>query len=426
MKKLIPFFALLCLSLSLKAQEIERALFELPDVIFKEVETLEGFKQSFLLEVKQPIDHSDSKSDFFYQKVWLSVKDVKAFNVMITEGYYAHNNYNFELTSLLNANQIIVEHRYFGNSRPNSKNYDYLNLTQATADLHKIRTLLDEFLKNKWISTGVSKGGSTTIAYRYFYPDDVTVSVPYVAPINNAYEDERIYAFFDTVGTDECRKKIRAFQTEMLKKKKKVLPLIEIKTNESGAQFKYLGLEAAFEYAVMEYPFSFWQWGASCDDIPAKKVPIEEKVNYLLSISGLDFFGDASIEYFEPHYYQSANEMGYYGYETSEFKKFITALPTDRNPMATFVPNQENIEFNGATLSEINSWLQEDANQMLYIYGAKDTWSATGVPPNSQVDSHWFIIKGAHHGNARIWNMSENQKSRFIEALEKYLEVDLD
>ena len=33
------------------------------------------------------------------------------------------------------------------------------------------------------------------IFYRYFYPNDVDLSIPYVAPINNAYEDKRLYKF---------------------------------------------------------------------------------------------------------------------------------------------------------------------------------------------------------------------------------------
>ena len=102
-----------------------------------------------------------------------------------------------------------MEHRYFGESMPDSLNYNYLNLKQATADLHHIRQLFGQIYTGKWVSTGVSKGGATTIFYRYFYPEDVDASVPYVAPVNREQEDQRLYRFLDTIGTDQCREKIR-------------------------------------------------------------------------------------------------------------------------------------------------------------------------------------------------------------------------
>lgn len=102
---------------------------------------------------------------------------------MATEGYKAFRRRVYEPTKLLNANQVTVEHRYYGSSVPYSIDYRYLNMKQATADLHKIKQLFSSIYKGKWISTGRSKGGVTTIFYRFFYPNDVDVSIPYVAPI---------------------------------------------------------------------------------------------------------------------------------------------------------------------------------------------------------------------------------------------------
>ena len=76
--------------------------------------------------------------------------------------------------------------------------------------------LFEIIYRGKWVSTGISKGGATTIYYRYFYPDDVDVSVPYVAPVNRELEDQRLYSFLETIGSDECREKIRSFQIRVL------------------------------------------------------------------------------------------------------------------------------------------------------------------------------------------------------------------
>jgi hypothetical protein len=188
--------------------ELETELFLLPDITFKPIETPPGYTAAYELMIRQPVDHNDPQKGYFYQKAYLSHKDFDRPTVIVTEGYECDRNAIYEPTNLLKANQIEVEHRFFGKSCPASMDYQYLTLKQATADLHHINELLRQLYQNKWISTGISKGGQTTIYYRYFYPMDVDVSIPYVAPFNLDREDKRIYAFLDTIGTDECHKKI--------------------------------------------------------------------------------------------------------------------------------------------------------------------------------------------------------------------------
>jgi len=194
-----------------QAEKLNDLLYELPDVIFTELEAPEGYQAAYELKIKQPLDHADASKGFFYQRVFLSHIDFEAPTVIVTQGYNRTLNQIGELANFLGANQIDVEHRFFGNSVPNSLDYKYLNLKQATADLHHIRTLFARMYKDKWVSTGISKGGATTIYYRYYYPNDVDVSVPYVAPINREVEDQRLYSFLESVGSDDCREKIRSF-----------------------------------------------------------------------------------------------------------------------------------------------------------------------------------------------------------------------
>jgi len=323
------------------------------------------------------------------------------------------------------ANQIEIEHRYFGESVPDSINYKYLNLEQTTADLHHINQLFRQIYDGKWISTGISKGGVTTIFYKYFYPDDINVSVPYVAPINTTFEEQRIYQFLDTMGSDECRKNILSFQKRLLKKQDKIMPMLHMYSKGAQLEFTYLSMEQAFEYAVLEFPFSLWQWGHPCEEIPEPTIPLVEQVEYFIDVSGVDFFSDAEIEQYGPHYYQSATEMGYYGYETDDFKGLLKAIPTP-NPHATFMPEKMSVTFNGALLEEVNNWLPENGNQIIYIYGAMDTWSASAVPYSDKVDAVWFVMKGKHHGSARIRNMNPGEKQKLIATLERWLDLTIE
>ena len=77
------------------------------------------------------------------------------------------------------------------------------------------------------ISTGISKGGQTTMLYRAFFPDDVDFSVPYVGPLCKGVEDGRHEPFLRKVGTKAERERIQDFQLEVLKRKSDMLPLLE-------------------------------------------------------------------------------------------------------------------------------------------------------------------------------------------------------
>ncbi len=428
MKNSILIFLFLSFTQVLTAQynSIEERLFELPDVQFEAIETPYGYQAGYELKIKQPIDHQNPEKGYFYQRVFLSHKSFDAPTVIVTEGYNRGSNRMYELSRLLAANQLDVEHRFYGQSIPEPMDYSYLNLEQATADLHRINELFKQLYPNKWVSTGISKGGQTTIFYRYFYPDDVAVSVPYVAPLNLEFEEKRIYAFLDTVGADDCRKKLKDLQIRLLKERKTVLPLIKWYSKGANLNYTYLSMEEAFEFAILEFPFSFWQWGGNCADIPDAKASLDEALDYLLSVSGIGFFSDRDMTAYASHYYQAAAQMGYYGYETAEFKGLLKALPTDKNPHAAFTPNKMKVTFDNSLPLKVAQWVKEKGHQFIYINGALDTWSATSVPPSDKVDALWFSLEGKDHAGARIKNMTAAEKAKMIGKLEEWLVLEID
>lgn len=427
MKRQILFFIALWLTATLQAQrtDISRELFELPDVIFKAIEAPEGFVSAYELRVRQPLDHGNPEGAHFYQRVYLSHRSFDKPMVIATEGYQRPANRMYELTELIGANQLDVEHRFFGASVPDSLDYSYLTLEQATADLHKIRVLLGALYQGHWVSTGISKGGQTTIYYRYFYPEDVTASVPYVAPLNLELEEPRIYDFLGKVGTRECRDKIFTIQKRMLRDRDEFLMRIKWYSKGAKLSFDYLGLEKAFEYAVLEYPFSFWQWGHDCAKIPDPNAPVDEVLEHFIEVSNVDFFSDRDIHGYASHYYQAADQMGYYGYDIGPFKKWLKALPKDRNPSAIFTPGKMEVDFDGSLARAVYDWLAEEGDRFIHIYGELDTWSATAVPHSERVDALWIYLEGKDHGGARIKNMTESQRAAMVEKLEGWLSMEI-
>lgn len=422
----LMLFLLLVSSHGILAQSLDTLLFNLPDVVFKAIPAPEGFEAAYELRIRQPIDHSHPEKGHFYQRAFLSHRGVDRPMVIATEGYMRAQNRMYEPTNLLKANQIDVEHRYFGESSPAELDYEYLNLEQVTADLHHIRELMGQIYPGKWVSTGISKGGQTTIFYRYFYPGDVSVSIPYVAPLNLQLEDPRVYAWLDTIGTSECRAAIRDFQIRMFKDKDEAMEKVKWYAKGKGLDFEYLTFEMAYEYSLLEYPFSFWQWGGNCERIPDKKATLDEAVEHLMAISNIDFFADQAMDGYASHYYQAATQMGYYGYESAPFRKYLHALNFDENPLATFPPNHMETHFDGSLMQKVYDWVEEKGNQFIYINGANDTWSATAVPPSDKVDALFFFLPGKHHGTARIRSMTDAEKRLMIEKLEEWLELEIE
>lgn len=405
--------------------EFEDYLFDLPGVRFKTLEVMPGFEGCWQLEVTQPLDHNNPNAGTFHQRVYLAHLDVNRPTVMVTEGYSRAFQYPAEITKAIGANQVIVEHRYYGASVPDSMEYEYLNIEQAAADLHRIRTLFENWFTGPWVASGISKGGQTTTFYRYFYPQDVAVSVPYVAPINLTLEDPRIYTFLNTHGTADCRAGISRVQQMLLDEREASMLRLKWYARGEGSEFgEYLNFEQAFEYAVLEYPFSFWQWGASCDDLPDEDAPLDDVLEHFLEVSGLDFFSDQSMVDYASHYYQCAREYGYYGYEIAAFGDQIKALAGPENPSAIFSPKGVDVTYDGGALAQqVWDWASESADQFVVINGADDTWSATGLTKEhlAERDALVYLMEGQHHGSARVKNLNDREKKELTKALERWL-----
>ncbi|MBK8699124.1 MAG: hypothetical protein IPN29_06125 [Saprospiraceae bacterium] len=393
----------------------------MPDVVFKRLETPRGFEAAYELMVKQPLDHQSPEKGSFYQRVFLTHRGFSLPTLLITEGYDRPANRIYELTDMLQGNQVQVEHRYFGKSMPDSLDYQYLTLENVTADLHHITQLLKTIYPTDWISTGISKGGQTTIFYRYFYPDDVDASVPYVAPLNTSLEDERIYQFLDTVGTEHCRERIFRFQKKMLETRDQSLQKLKWYSKGAGLTYTYLSLEQAFEYSVLEYAFSFWQWGTSCADMPYVDMNHDSLLKHLIRVSDPGFFSDRDMQKYATHYHQAATQMGYYGYDISPFRKHLKAIDTAHNPSAIFVPGKMATVFDATLSLKTAEWLKEQGDRFIYINGAMDTWSATAVRPQEGRNALWYFLPGKDHAKARIKNLSGEEQARIVATLQQWL-----
>jgi len=380
------------------------------------------FEEAYEIMVTQPIDHKNPNGKTFRQRILLSHKSFSSPVIFITDGYsadYAASpTYLNELCKILNANQIFVEHRYFGKSIPEKIDWQYLMVEQSANDYHAIRELFKNIYPGKWISTGISKGGQTALSYRAYFQNDVDATVAYVAPINKEMEDKREEAFLNQVGTKECRDRIFAFQTDLLKNKNALMKPFTKYVEESNSAFT-MKPDVTFDYLVLEYPFSFWQWCGVCDSIPSVNAGLQQKLYNLVNIVTPFYYTEKGIESFEAFFYQAYRELGYYNYDERLFPNLLTQ---NDYPNIALAPQQVKIDFKPETMKFVLDFLTTKAEKVIYIYGANDPWSASAVKPAKNLDALLIFKDGGCH-TTRILNLPEEQRNLVYDKLANWLGI---
>lgn len=426
MLKTPTFFLLLLLvffSFQLSAESLlfERLKKVLPGSEIHALEPNDQFKEIFEIRFPQFIDHQNPSLGTFYQKIYLGHAGYKQPIVVDTEGYAAFF-YTKELSKILHGNQIIIEHRYFGKSIPKPKgNWEYLTAKQAAADTHRIIKSLKSIYKKNWVSTGISKGGMNALIHNYLYPRDVKAVVAYVTPIIQSREDQRIEQHLNSVGSEECRSQLSMIQETLLRKRNEILPILEKKTIEKGKTLS-IGLEVAFEYAVLEMPFSFWQWNANCSSIPQKDASPQKLFDFLdktVNIFGL--YSDKAIKYYHPSFVQHQKELGYYGFPFDHLEPLLEKVKSPDNSF--FAPAEVSLQYENTLIKNLIHSLQKKKEKIIYIYGAMDTWYACAVSPRPGSNSIKMVKPNGTH-STRIKDFSKTEQAFIYNKLEKWVNAD--
>jgi len=424
LRQLFFVFALLPFISFAQESEIYKFLKAIPGIeIVKKDTTI--YKEFYIIMLPQAVDHNNPNGPTFKQRIYVGYEGADKPTVMETEGYgtdWVSSNTMSEPTKLLKANQLYVEHRYFGPSTPNPVDWKYLTAEQDAGDYHYIRTLFGKFYKGKWIATGVSKGGQTATEYKVFYPDDVDATIPYVAPINYSRLDTRIDKHFKKVGTKEQRKHIRDIQIYLLQNKNTVLPEWIKLANKAGFKFTVIDDESAYDYSVLEFPFSFWQYTADEKKLPDLKNTTPEKMAlFLVRIVPPFWYTEAADSYAAANY-QFYTQLGYYEYNEYPFRKY---LKNKDYPNSAFVPKNVPIVWDPSYQEKLKKFISGNPQHMIYIYGEADPWGATAAKIKQGSGSLKMVQSGGTHG-AHISTLSPEQHKLVIDTLEKWLEMDIE
>ncbi|GHD71034.1 aminopeptidase [Streptomyces goshikiensis] len=381
--------------------DIKDQILAVPGMSLVEEKPYPGYR-FFVLNYTQPVDHKNPWKGTFQQRLTLLHKDTSRPTVFFTSGYNVNTSpRRSEPTTIVDGNQVSLEYRFFTPSRPDPANWANLDIWQAASDQHRIFTALKKIYTKNWLATGASKGGMTATYYERFYPRDMDGVVAYVAPndvVNN--EDSAYDRFFTKVGTKECRDKLNAVQREALVRRDALEVKYAATAAQNGWTFNTVGnLDKAYEAVVLDYVWAFWQYSllSDCGGIPTAATATDQEIwDSIDTISGFSAYTDQGLETYTPYYYQAGTQLGA---PTIKLPHLGSLSRYGYQGPRNFVPRDIPMSFQPKAMTDVDNWVRENANQMLFVYGQNDPWGAEPFHLGYGVrDSYVMIAPGANHG----------------------------
>ncbi len=461
----------------------------LPNVIsvekFSQKTTFKG--KVYKVYFKSLLDPSDASKGTFKQKALIGFAGYDRPNCLATTGYILSDQIAMKQASenesafILNGNFVAVEHRYFGESVRTDKkrsdgNYDgtyweYLSVKNAAGDLHAIVTSLKPILKGKWVAQGASKGGLTANIFCYYHPEDVDLTMPYVAPLCNEKHDTRFFDFvLNTIGNDDerykgnaaaCRQLLKDIQIWMLERRDAIY--------ENGVTYKqklfdaffpaggtcyynkdYLTPDILYDVCVADFPVYPWQYGKdksfdlikSYYDLPnddstlANGTPTKKEY-FLTFLVAAAQVPDTPNTDLSPYYIQAFTEFGNYKPSLSQLRETVAAAKTAGKNVKLVIEESKQdtvyedsfysdaeralfANYNDSLYKNLSNWIKTTDEQIIMIYGSGDPWYSVRIDDVSRDNVHIFVHPSNNH-NTEINNLPAAQKSQVIELLKQYL-----
>lgn len=428
MKRFLICSAALLAAVCTYSQNLQQTLVEkLGATCVKELSQDLGYAEKLSIHIPQALNHEDPEEGEFEQRIVVMHRGFDRPTVLVTEGYSADwalsPYYDEELAGYFDANVVFVEHRFFGESRPAGCPWEYMTETQALQDLHAVRQLFGKIYTGKWIATGISKGGETTIEYRAYYPEDVDVSVPYVGPLCFTRRDTRQADLIANVKPDSMRTAVEALQQEAMARKERLLPLFEAYCLRNNAYPSRISASQLFDLCVLEYAYAFLQWydpqktptRTCCMSDEEVLAPIAEQAGYFTKVDSnmLSFF------------YQAAYEQGYYAYNAKPFKGQMSQRLAKRYLKKVFLPTDlQGVRYHKKVSRTVRKWLRKNDPTMVLIYGENDPWTGAGVTWLEGKQNVRVFIKPQGSHATRIRNMEPGQRAEVLALLSEILGIE--
>jgi len=432
------------------------------------------FSEKYLLVFEQPLDWEHPEQGVFSQRVEIGLRADAQTTVLETNGYSLPDQFPGatgtladlglddapEMARLLGANYVNVEHRFFGESRPedmsngDTRYWEYHTAENAAKDYHRIYLALSPLLDDVWVATGSSRGGEMTNVYAYFFPEDMRFFAPYVAPCSMGQEDPRFYQFLyteignDAFGPDQAeqmRGLVLDFQLELMKNKAALMPVYEMMALQAmNCVFQgQVPIEQVYDLNVLEFAVQFWQYQRiSFDDLRAildmpsstpeeAQAKVEAEFGMLMQVQAPVDWSSNFVAW--PYYVNAATTYGQYHYDFTYLRKALAEAGMEETLSVTedmedgllwrlvFTEAQrETFVYDGSFAASLAAFEDTTSAKILMVFGASDPWISLRIPGTDNPNVAVFIHPTAAH-DAKISTMPEEMKNEAISTLNEWL-----
>ena len=355
------------------------------------VENTNEFTELYEVFFSQPVDHNNPAAGTFEQKAYVFYVDSERPTVLYTCGYNLYERFKkkpfVDLAYNMNANLVMVEHRYFGDSKPaNPTDWTYLDMRQAAGDHHAIIQALKPLMPREWVSMGTSKDGMTSVYLRYFYPDDITVTTAFCAPFTPSLTYLPVGQYMlEESGTAEERSQMRNLMGRMFQDGENGLYTRFVEMAKENNLFK--PEEHTYTWYVdncFDYFFNFFSYQTPATrQLPALDMPADEFIKTIFS----NLFNNVDYSWAYPYSIQAAKELGRPIEDFDTYADLLEGTAFDANEIfnnsADLKPEDQWIysTYSNALIEDmLNNFIPNTSCPILFVYAKDDPW--TGARPD--------------------------------------------
>lgn len=396
---------------------------QLAGITVTELQSSRPQQRLFQIDMEQPIDHNDPNGPKFTQRLYLHHIGETRPMLFAPDGYDTNKDEELggELMTMLHANLISSSHRYWPGSVPNDPTFQFLTIVQAAADHHAIVAKFKQIYRGVWASAGMSKGGMTVIYHRRFYPTDVNATVAFCAPFKFGTADQRYPEFLETRGSIQDRQRIYDFQRLALIRRESLIPLFEAWFPQNGHVLSF-DPDESFEDEVISFQPEFWEKKliGDIDQIPGDGATDQEILEYLNNVENFVAYSELAIELGAPFFYQAFTEEGLEANSTAHLSDLLITDQID--VLALFHARGVYPLYDPATMNDIANWVVSSGNNMIFIYGENDPWTAGAIELMGLTNAVKVVNPGDNH-SVFINELPDAERRAVILALEEWLNL---
>lgn len=341
------------------------------------------FKEVYKLAFRQPLDHANPDQTF-EQLVVIKFCGFDRPTILVTLGYYWRDwkgNSGEALTSNLDANVVMVEHRNYGKSKADDPQWAYQTSWQASTDLHAVYSALKPVLRGKWMSTGVSKDGETSVDYCYYYPKDMDLCTAFCSPFLTSLYDLRCGKYMlEQSGTEEERQTMKAGIRRYLKDGEQ--GLYKIFCDSVTKRQQPVPSFSEYVYNVFEAYFSAFSYyrGENRD----KMMPHANDAVDVLFKKWYDLLESNRDPTLYTYIVDCYKEQGFYVNDYEQFGDLLDGTSFDKTKVNLDYLEEkdrwiESTYDNSQRLRLLNEFLPQTTTPTLLVYSKDDPW--TGARP---------------------------------------------